>query len=235
MCFVNLNVLIRQLTDFDTPLLANTIGYIDATPVHTWYMGGSIRSLTPTLGPTVGVAVLCEADSSTPEGEPDWEPFYEALEEITGMDLPVVWVVKAMGSRPDHECIMGDGMGKMLHAAGCSGIVTDGGLRDVDGLLSTGFAAYARGLVVHHTAVRMRRVRGPLEIGGITVSSGDVIHAGKEGVIKIPGSCVERLPERAVAMRAFEHAAHMQQRRTDISVQEKRALTTGLLKQYGFK
>ena len=37
------------------------------------------------------------------------------------MKAPVVWVVKAVGSRPDHECILGDGMAKTLFAAGCLG------------------------------------------------------------------------------------------------------------------
>ena len=48
--------LLEQLEEFDTALLANTIGYIDATPAEQWYMGGMIRSLTPALGPAVGVA-----------------------------------------------------------------------------------------------------------------------------------------------------------------------------------
>jgi len=151
------------------------------------------------------------------------------------MDLPVVWVVKAVGSRPDHECILGDGMGKTLFTAGCIGIVTDGGVRDVDGLLTTGFAAYARGVVVHHTAIRIRRVQGPVEVGGIEVEQGEVIHANKEGVIKIPESCIEQLPDRAVAMRAFEHAVHIHLRRTDLNVEEKRKIPGQLLEKYGFK
>src|SRR5439155_390311 len=82
-------------------LLANTIGYIDPTPAHEWYMGGSIRSLTPSLEPTAGVAFTCELDSSTPVGErgadeyaekgPD---FYDQLDAIAGSGLPAVWVVR---------------------------------------------------------------------------------------------------------------------------------------------
>src|SRR5882672_5678880 len=119
---------IQQLTEFDTALIANTIGYLDPTPDHEFYMGGSIQSVTPTLGPTVGVAVTCEMDSSTPEGEPNFVKYYEQLEQIAAMEEPVIWVVKTVGSRPDHECILGDGMAKELYSAGCIGAVTDGGV-----------------------------------------------------------------------------------------------------------
>ncbi|PYV13368.1 MAG: hypothetical protein DMG07_14780, partial [Acidobacteria bacterium] len=102
---------LEELRDFDTALLANTIGYIDPTPPHEYYMGGSIRSLTPTIEPTVGVAFTCELDSSTPvvagksvDTGPQGYDFYDQLEEMSRSGQPVVWVVKAVGSRRDHEC-----------------------------------------------------------------------------------------------------------------------------------
>ena len=115
---MSLKTLIQQLGDFDTALIANTIGYIDPTPVHEWYMGGSIASLTPSVGPTVGVAMTCEVDSSSPGNRADFELYYALLEEIRRSEVPVVVVAKAVGARPDHECIIGDGMAKMLHSVG---------------------------------------------------------------------------------------------------------------------
>src|SRR5258708_1511289 len=146
--------LLKQLAEFDTPLLANTIGFIDSTPAHEFYLGGSVQSVTPQLGPTVGVAYTIELDSSTPEGGAELDDYWRQMEEIEDEDLPVVWVVKTVGSRPDHECVIGDGMAKNLYAAGCVGLVTDGGVRDVRGLLTVPFAAYCRGQVIHHCNLR---------------------------------------------------------------------------------
>lgn len=226
--------LIEELRDFDTALLANTIGYIDRTPPHEYYMGGSIRSVTPCLGPTVGVAVTCELDSSSPGGQPDSDGYWKQLDQMLKMDVPVVWVVKTIGSRPDHECVLGDGMGKTLYSVGCVGAVTDGGVRDVNGLLTVPFGVYCRGVTIHHTALRFRGMNEPIEIGGIVVRTGDVIHANAEGVIRIPPSCLDILPAKAVLMRAFEHESHLVLRQTDMSLAEKRQLVAQSLTKYGF-
>ena len=106
--------LLEQLADFDTALLANTIGYVDPTPPEHYYMGGSIHSVTPTLGPTVGVAVTCEMDSSSPRNKPEIGGYWQQLQQMQDAGVPTVWVVKCVGSRPDHECVNGDGMAKTL-------------------------------------------------------------------------------------------------------------------------
>lgn len=229
---MSLKTLIEKLGDFDTALIANTIGYIDKTPVHEWYMGGSIASFTPSVGPTVGVAMTCEVDSSTPTGGHDFELYYELLEAIKNSAEPVVVVAKAVGSRPDHECIIGDGMAKMMNSYGCVGLVTDGGVRDIEGILTVPFGVYAKGRTIHHCGVRFKRINIPVEVGGITVNPGELIHANVGGVIKIPAGAAEKLPEYAAEMRAFEHAAHCIFRQTALSIPEKRqaidALVAGL-------
>jgi 4-hydroxy-4-methyl-2-oxoglutarate aldolase len=229
-----LRAILEELRDFDTALLANTISYIDPTPAHEYYMGSAIRSATPSLGPTVGVAVTCRIDSSTPGNQPDMDGFWVQLEQMGRMDLPVVWVVQTCGSRPDHECVLGDGMAKALAAAGCVGVVTDGGVRDVAGLLAVPFAAYCRGTTIHHTPLRCSRPNEPVEVGGIAVRAGEVIHANAEGVIKIPPACLAGLAARAVRMRAFEHQAHLALRRTDLALDEKRRRVAEALASHGF-
>jgi hypothetical protein len=74
----------------------------------------------------------------------------------------------------------------------------------------------------------------PVELGGVTIHDGDVLHANAEGVILIPKSCLEALPARAVQMLAFENEAHIVLRRTDVQVAEKRSQVASLLERYGF-
>jgi len=225
---------IEQLCDYDTALIANTIGFLDATPADQWYMSGQIQSVTPSLGPTVGVAVTCEIDTSSPGGGPEMDGFWRQLEQMHAMKAPAVWVVKAIGSRPEHECIIGDGMAKLLRTSGCVGLVTDGGVRDVPGLLATPLATYCRGTVIHHCALRIRATDKPVEIGGITVNPGDLIHANAEGVIKIPQGCLDKLPEKASAMRQLEHEVHRIWRRTDVSIPDKRKIAGEIFAKFGF-
>jgi regulator of RNase E activity RraA len=228
---------LEQLREYDTALLANLLGFVDPIPTHEFYMGNSVRALTPELGPTVGIAMTCEMDSSTPDhlASGDTEGYWVQLAQMEAMDVPAVWVVRCVGSRPEHECALGDGMAKTLHSVGCVGVVTSGGVRDLAGLRSTPFAAYGVGTTVHHCKMRLRALNERVEIGGITVSAGEIIHASAEGVIKIPARAVEPLLQQAPTYRAFEHEAHQMLRRTDLTVAQKRDRMTKLLGKYSFK
>ena len=230
----SVTLMMEELRGFETSLIANTISRIDSMPAHEWYMGGSIRCLTPSVGPTVGTAVTCVIDTSTPGGVPNFDAFWQQVDQIRQKQVPTVWVVKAAGSRPDHECVLGDGMAKVLYAAGCRGVVTDGGVRDVAGLLHVPFAAYSRGVVIHHGAMRIVGVDRPVEIGGITIHPGDVIHADAEGVIKIPRDCLSVLAQQAARMRAAEQEVHRIYRQPDLDVFVKRQRAIEVFARFGF-
>jgi 4-hydroxy-4-methyl-2-oxoglutarate aldolase len=226
--------MLEELRDFDTPLLANTIGYLSTTPPHDYYLSGEIQSVTPPLGPTVGVVFTAEIDSSTPGGTGDTTLYWELLDRMREAPVPSILVAKAVGSRPEHECMIGDGMAKTLFSVGCVGLVSDSRIRDFAGLISTPFAAYCRGRIAHHGPLRFRSIQRPVEVGGVLIAPGDVLHADPNGVIRIPPDCLAGLAAAAIRNRAFEHEAHMFLRRTDRTPAEKRAQVQALVQKYGF-
>lgn len=91
-----------------------------------------------------------------------------------------------------------------------------------------------KGTTIHHCSLRFGSVNRPVEVGGVTVRLGDVIHAGSEGVIRVPSGCLETLAAKAVQMLAFESEAHCLLRRSNVAPGEKRRFVAGLLGKYGF-
>ena len=136
-------------------------------------------------------------------------------------DLAVIWVVETIGSRLEHECVLGDGTAKALYSSGCIGAVTNGYVRDVASLLTVPFSVHCRGTIAHHCTLRMKNINIPVSVGGITVNPGDVIHACNDGVITIPPASIPMLLEKAPLHRKIEHDTHLLWRRTDLTVKEK--------------
>lgn len=225
---------LESLREFDAPLIANTLDYFDDSPPHERYMSGEIQSVTPTLNPIVGVAFTAQFDTSTPGNTPDMALYWDQIAEMEALDAPAIWVVETVGSRPDFECVLGDGTAKVLYAAGCLGCVTSGYVRDVPGLLTVPFAVHCRGTIAHHCALNMKAINVPVSVGGLTIEPGDLIHACQDGVIKIPPPSIPMLLEKAPLHRMVEGETHLIWRRTDLTFEEKKEHATAVYKRHGF-
>jgi regulator of RNase E activity RraA len=56
------------------------------------------------------------------------------------------------------------------------------------------FHYFARGAVASHANYRIVRSGVPVEIAGVTIRPGDMLHADENGLITVPESGCERLP-----------------------------------------
>ncbi|HTW73215.1 MAG TPA: ribonuclease activity regulator RraA [Acetobacteraceae bacterium] len=96
-----------------------------------------------------------------------------------------------------------------LAARGCAGIVTDGGLRDSEGVFKTGLPAYHRrpssppSPVAHHPC----DLNLPIGCGGVAVYPGDIIVGDCDGVVVIPPDIVDEIAEECVATTEYEEFA----------------------------
>ena len=110
-----------------------------------------------------------------------------------------VLVIEARGETTSGT--LGDVLAIRAHARGAAGIVTDGGVRDVDAVTAVGIPVYTSGA---HPAVLGRRhvpwdVDVAIACGGTTVQPGDILVGDADGVIVIPPALGEEVVDDALA------------------------------------
>ena len=105
-----------------------------------------------------------------------------ALSEIQQGDIVVNGVSGFQGT-----AAVGDRIAGMIKNNGGVGLVTDGPMRDLDGIIETGLDCFCTGLNPNSPFNSgPAKIGFPLNIGGTTVSSGDIIVADSDGVTVVP-------------------------------------------------
>ena len=98
----------------------------------------------------------------------------------------------------------GEVNGNIHKALGCVGTVTDGGVRDLDEVEELGFHFFASDVLVSHAYVHLEAIGCPVNIGGVEVRPGDLIHGDKHGVITIPSEIAARIADASTQMEDWE-------------------------------
>lgn len=99
-----------------------------------------------------------------------------------------------------------------LKARGCAGIVTDGGLRDTEGVFKTGLPAYHSRPSSPPSPIAHRPVdlNLPIGCGGVAVYPGDVIVGDCDGVVVIPFDIADAIAEEALATTLYDEFAEQE-------------------------
>jgi 4-hydroxy-4-methyl-2-oxoglutarate aldolase len=95
-------------------------------------------------------------------------------------------------------------MGTMMLLAGATAFLTNGSIRDIDGVRGIGLPCWGAGVSPMHGKLRWLDVNSPVVIDGMTVNPGDIIHADVNGALMIPPSVADRVLEKANEVRRFE-------------------------------
>ncbi|MSP48966.1 MAG: ribonuclease activity regulator RraA [Alphaproteobacteria bacterium] len=113
---------------------------------------------------------------------PDYAP-RRAIEEAPA---GAVLVIDARGEAATG--IVGDILTARLRARGVAGIVTDGGLRDVEATVPLGLPIYAAGPASPPSIAGLSGagMQGPIGCGRVAVIPGDVIVGDQDGVVVVP-------------------------------------------------
>ena len=218
---------IKQLAEFDTPTVSNGVELLGVRDPSGGYTGPDVRALMPELGVRAGIAVTARLDTTSPgTDQTTMDIFWEMVRHIqslsgvpgntahagaasssgssSGEGVPVFAVMESVGLRPRHTVTIGDGMGTHLKNAGVVGFLTNGCIRDIEGVRAVPLACWAAGLSPMHGRLRWLDWGSPVVIDGMTVRTGDLIHADQNGALCFPANIAEQVLEKAHAVREKE-------------------------------
>ena len=123
---------------------------------------------------------------------------------IEAMPEGCVAVADAMGVTAAG--IFGDILCARMAKKGVAGLVTDGVLRDVQGVIGTGLPVFCQGYVAPASVAALNFVgwEETIGCGGVTVVPGDIVVADGDGAVVIPAALLDTVVDAAVEQEALE-------------------------------
>jgi regulator of RNase E activity RraA len=212
---------IRRL---DTCTVANAIETFHERLRNEGFVDHTVHCLFPRLQPMVGYAATIKIRGSAPPtaGNPypdrtDWWDY------ILSLPAPRVVVAQDVATRPGLGSLVGAVHMNILRALHCVGMVTNGSVRDIPAAESAGFHYFAGSVSVSHAYVHIVEMGQPVELGGLKIRSGDLLHGDLHGVQSIPLDVAARIPHVAAQIMAKEQELIAFCRSPEFSLEKLRA------------
>ena len=95
---------------------------------------------------------------------------------------------------------------RISRALQCVAYVTNGAVRDLQAIEPLGFQLFAGSASPSHAYAHVVDFGEAVEIGGLHIQAGDILHGDRNGVLSIPPETVERLPALARQIQADERS-----------------------------
>ena len=215
---------LQALGGLDACVVANAIETFQLRLRNEGFVDHTVHSLFPELAPMVGYAVTVRIRGSAPPTAgtqyPDRSDWWDY---VTQVPSPRVVVVLDTASQAGLCSLVGEVHMNVLRALHCVGVVTNGSVRDIPAARSAGFHYFAGNVAVSHGYVHILDFGQPVEIGGLTIASGDLLHGDLHGVQSVPLTIAAQIPAAAAAIRAREQALIALCRSPDFTLAKLRA------------
>jgi regulator of RNase E activity RraA len=183
------NDLIGALRALDTPTVCNALEIVAPERRGFGFSTSHLRCARPELPPIVGYACTAVFRCVRPGSKDAVEQKrYEGqyFDYVAGTAGPKIAVFQdGDGVRARSSAIFGEIMSWMHKALGADGLVTDGAVRDMS-MMAEGFQAIYGAVAPSHIWFHMTEFDCEVNIAGMVVNSGDLIHADSHGAVIIP-------------------------------------------------
>jgi len=211
---------LEQLRRLSTCIVASAIEGFRVRLPNSGFTDSSIGCIFKNRLPLIGYAATARIRSKNPPmaGHGYYYERTDWWNHILTIPAPRVVVIEDVDDRPGLGAFIGEVNANILLALGCLGLVTNGSIRDVDQVGLTRFQMFAGGVSVSHAYAHIFDFGGTVEVGGLKVRPGDLIHGDRHGVQTVPLEIADKVPAAAhQIMHRREHLIGLC-RATDFSI-----------------
>lgn len=189
--------LLSQLRAIDTCSIADAIERTDIRLHNEGFSSADgLRCHFPELSPMVGYAVTLRVRTANPPMQggryaerTDW------WDQLAAQPAPHVLLVEDVDRHPGHGAFLGETHAAMFQALGCVGIVTNGSVRSLPAMRLRGLPVFSGSVSPSHAYVHVVDAGMPINVSGLRVAPGDLIHGDGHGVIRVPAAVAGEIPE----------------------------------------
>jgi 4-hydroxy-4-methyl-2-oxoglutarate aldolase len=189
---------VENLIGVDTCTVSNVIERLNVRLRNEGFVADAVHCRFPNLLPMVGYAATGRIRTASPPmthrcyyDRMDWWNYLASLPE------PRVMVLQDVDPKPGVGAFVGEIHAAIGRALKCSGCVTNGAVRDLPAVEAMGFQLFAGCVAVSHSYAHIIEFGEAVEIGGLKIRSGDLIHGDRHGVLTIPHEIADRIPAEA--------------------------------------
>lgn len=118
----------------------------------------------------------------------------ELFAHLREFDTPTIAVIQDIDEQPGLGAFWGEVNTHIHWGLGCIGALTNGSMRDL-AAMQPQFQCLAGSLSPSHAWVQVLESGKAVEIFGMQVADGDILHADPHGAVVIPANALERMPD----------------------------------------
>ncbi|GAB4199191.1 MAG: RraA family protein [Wenzhouxiangellaceae bacterium] len=187
---------LSQLLAFDTPTICNALELIDRNRRNYGYTIKSFHVINTSNSPVVGFAKTATMRSfmpsqySTEELKNERVKYYRYINEGNYQKICVMQDID--GEDSGRGPFWGEFNTRIHESLGVLGVITNGTVRDVTNL-PTSILMLSSGLRPSHANVHIVDYCNQVNVNGMVVSDGDVIHADSHGAVCFPSSIAQEV------------------------------------------
>src|SRR6516225_8060458 len=177
------------LRSIDTPTVCNLVEIVAPQRRGHGYTVRHLHCPFPELPPIVGFArtVTFKAKDAVALGEAGYmQKRLDYLDYVAAPPLPGIMVMEDLdGEHAGYGAFWGEVQSNVHKALGCLGVVTNGSIRDIP-MIAPGFQMLAGSIVPSHAYVHVVDYGIDVNVHGMAVKSGDLVHADRHGAVVVP-------------------------------------------------